>query len=204
LSLAGPAQVRGDHRAARALAEEGLTIARECGNKLETALGLWILGEMAEAQSDYGRARAHYEESLAIYQELGATSCVAGALNALGRAVCGQGDYRRARALHQESLALCWKIDDKQRLAASLEGMASLAAAEEQTEWAAHLLGAAAALREVIRWPPLPEARPRIERQIAEVRAALGEEAFAAAWAAGRAMPPEQAIADLPGEPSDL
>jgi hypothetical protein len=33
------------------------------------------------------------------------------------------------------------------------------------------------------------------DRQVAAVREALGEEAFAAAWAAGQAMTPEEAIA---------
>ena len=39
-----------------------------------------------------------------------------------------------------------------------------------------------------------------IERLVATARAQLGEEAFAAAWAAGRALTLEQAVAEALGE----
>jgi hypothetical protein len=38
--------------------------------------------------------------------------------------------------------------------------------------------------------------RPLYERHVAEVRAQLGDAAFAAAWAAGRTLPLEDAIAE--------
>jgi hypothetical protein len=41
-----------------------------------------------------------------------------------------------------------------------------------------------------------------VERHIAGVRASLGEAAFAAAWAAGRALPLEEAITDALGDSS--
>src|SRR5947207_13575901 len=79
-------------------------------------------------------------------------------------------------------------------IAACLEGRASIAAEESQITWAAQLWGAADALRETIRVPiPLIE-RADYERSIATARTRLGEQHFAAAWEAGRAMTPEQAI----------
>jgi hypothetical protein len=42
--------------------------------------------------------------------------------------------------------------------------------------------------------PLAPAERPGHERCVADVRAALGEEAFAAAWAAGRALSLEDAV----------
>ncbi len=69
-----------------------------------------------------------------------------------------------------------------------------MAAEEGQLTWAAQLWGAADALRETIRVSiPLIE-RADNERSIATVRTSLGEKDFAAAWEAGRAMTPEQAI----------
>jgi hypothetical protein len=41
------------------------------------------------------------------------------------------------------------------------------------------------------------------EARLAVARAALGEEAFAAAWAAGQAMTPEQALEDALAEEAD-
>ena len=69
-----------------------------------------------------------------------------------------------------------------------------MAAEEGQLTWAAQLWGAADALRETIRVSiPLIE-RIDNERSIATARTRLGEKDFAAAWEAGRAMTPEQAI----------
>jgi hypothetical protein len=76
-----------------------------------------------------------------------------------------------------------------------LEGFALIASAQEQPERAARLWGAAVELRgEIGSLLPLNE-REEYDRNIAMVRTALGEEAFTAAWAEGRAMTMEQAIA---------
>jgi hypothetical protein len=57
------------------------------------------------------------------------------------------------------------------------------------------LWGAAQALREEVGCPlPLNELE-KYDRCVTAAREALGEEAFAAAWAEGRVMPMEQAIA---------
>ncbi len=59
---------------------------------------------------------------------------------------------------------------------------------------AARLLGAAAGLRKTIGAPLSPPDRAENERSVEAVRAALGEAAFAAAWAKGGTMELEQAI----------
>jgi non-specific serine/threonine protein kinase len=84
-----------------------------------------------------------------------------------------------------------------------LLGLAALAAQEGGPERAARLWGAAAALREAhgLHLPAL--LRARSEGYAAAARAQVGEAAFAAAWAAGRAMTLEQAVADALEEPGD-
>jgi hypothetical protein len=58
------------------------------------------------------------------------------------------------------------------------------------------LFGAAEALREAVDEPLPPAYRAGYERDLAAARLELDEEAFAAAWAAGRAMTIEEAIAE--------
>jgi hypothetical protein len=70
-----------------------------------------------------------------------------------------------------------------------------VAAAEGQYERATQLLGAAAALRETIGAPLSPGQQSELDNQMALVRTGLAEGCLASAWAEGRAMTLEQAIA---------
>lgn len=75
------------------------------------------------------------------------------------------------------------------------EGLAAAAAAEEQPLRAARLIGTAHSLREDLGTPGESD-RTAFERVVADVQQALGAEAFAAAWAGGRALALEEAIAE--------
>jgi len=77
----------------------------------------------------------------------------------------------------------------------SLEVLASILCALGETERAARLLGAAAALRTSIGVSRSRRVAADHVRTVAAVREALGEEAFAAAWAVGSAMGLEEAVA---------
>jgi non-specific serine/threonine protein kinase len=79
-------------------------------------------------------------------------------------------------------------------MASIVFGFGSLAARCGKPEQAARLFGAADAFWAGIELLPLGW-RINLEREIATVRAQLGEAAFASVWAAGQAMTPEQAVA---------
>jgi hypothetical protein len=66
---------------------------------------------------------------------------------------------------------------------------------QQQMARAAQLLGASKDLLETIRGSLEPTERVLYEQTIAAVQAALDEGQFATAWAAGRAMALEQAVA---------
>jgi tetratricopeptide (TPR) repeat protein len=135
------------------------------------------------------------EESLALFRDLGDKGGSAMSLRSLGRAATDQGDYRRAAALFDESLALSRDLGDNRDMAAGMEELAAVACAQEQPERAARLFGAAQALREAIGAPRPPADQPRYDRSVAAARAGLGEHAFTAAWAEGRALSVDQALA---------
>ena len=77
----------------------------------------------------------------------------------------------------------------------SLESLAWVAIAQAEPQRAARLGGAAEALWEALGVPLPPEQRAGHDQAMQAMRAALGEELFVAAWAEGRALPLEQAIA---------
>ncbi|MFQ5795916.1 MAG: tetratricopeptide repeat protein [Candidatus Bipolaricaulia bacterium] len=111
------------------------------------------------------------------------------ALNNVGGLARHQGDYERAVRFFKDSLTLSQELGNKRRIARGLEGLAAVACANRQPEQAARLFGAAEALREAIGIPLPPSECADYDRDVAAVRAGLDEDAFAAAWAEGRAMP---------------
>jgi predicted ATPase len=193
---------QGDFGEARAVLEQGLAIERELGDRLGNPETLYGLGVVALHQGDYAEARALLEQSLAIQRDREEKGAIPYSLAGLGVVALHQGDYAEARALLDEGLALFRELGDKGGIAESLEAFASLALKEGEEKGearCARLWGAAAALRDAIGAPLPPMDRPEQERDLAAVRAALGEAAFAAAWEAGRAMTWKQAVAYASG-----
>jgi len=80
-------------------------------------------------------------------------------------------------------------------VAYSLMGLGAVAGARQRPERAARLFGVAEALREAISHPLPPVNRLDYERAVAAARAQLDTAAFVVAWAEGRAMTLEQAVA---------
>jgi DNA-binding CsgD family transcriptional regulator len=86
-------------------------------------------------------------------------------------------------------------LDDKEGIALCLEGLGEVVVLQGEPVWAARLWGAAETLCEAI-GASLPYVeRAGYERSVATARSHLGEKAFAAAWAEGRTMTPEQVLA---------
>src|SRR5437763_11892275 len=116
-------------------------------------------------------------------------------LAALGKFVAAQSDYPAARMLYEESLTISGELGEKWVTAMGLVGLGEVVAAQRQLAWAAQLWGAADTLRDAIGVPIPPVELADYERTLSAARVHLGERAFAAAWAQGRAMTPEQALA---------
>ena len=88
------------------------------------------------------------------------------------------------------------EVGDRWGIAFALEGVAAVEAAFGSWLHAARTWGAAERLREEIGAPLPPNERPRYDRRVAVVRAALRDDAaFTRAWQQGRALTIEQAIA---------
>src|SRR5262249_28368911 len=135
------------------------------------------------------------EEALAFFRQVGDRDSSAVCLRNLGKVARRQGERAQAEALQREALALFRELGDPLRSAEGLELLASTAGATGQWGRAARLLGAAAALREPLDTPPLAQDRADVEEAVAPARAALGEDAWAAAFALGQALSLEGAIA---------
>jgi hypothetical protein len=137
-----------------------------------------------------------YEEALARSQGRGDNLVLTPlALLGLGNLALLEGDYDQATARMKAGLAVSRQLGRRQGVALSLVGLAAVAAAQRCAEPAARLLGAADALRDAIGFVLDAGDRATYNRAVAAASAALGAVTCTTAWASGRAMPLEQAIA---------
>jgi predicted ATPase/DNA-binding SARP family transcriptional activator len=193
----------GDRAAALPLLEESLAIGQEMGAQDHIAALYHTLAEWHRDEGDLARASALYEASLALFQELGIKWAIAWTYKALGNLARQQGNYRAAQACYKKALGSECELGDRNAIVLSdlpavvglLGGLAVVASAEGCLPSAARLFGAAAIACEYMGVLQLPSEGDDYSRHAAAVRAALGEEAFAAAWAEGQAMSLEQAVA---------
>jgi hypothetical protein len=119
-------------------------------------------------------------------------------LHNLGYVVLRQGDGQQAAALFEESLVLYQDLKRKHGVTECLIGLAGVAAVSGQpttARRAARLFGAAERLLEATGGGLAAADQAEHDRYVALARDQLDEAAFAAAWAEGRAMAMEQAIA---------
>ena len=181
---------------ARHLAEQSLAHFQEQDNIFYRAYPLGLLGLIHLELGELEAARPLLEESLAISKKTGVeTDAVYPALG-LVRLLDLQGDAVAARGLCQEVLTLLFEFNVyKEYVAASLEGLAFLEARQGVLPQAVQIWGAAHALREAIGAPMYPVYRGGYEHALTQVHAQLGEQTFRKAWAEGRLMTPEQALA---------
>jgi predicted ATPase/transcriptional regulator with XRE-family HTH domain len=187
----------GHYARAYELLDECLALDRMVGEKNRIAAALSYLGDVATYQGDYARAMALHEESLALARGLD-TGSLARSLLHLGLTLRERGDLGRAQRVLADSLTLHRERGNYGAVAWCLEGLAGVACARRQLDRSAWLYGAAEALREAIGCPLSPGRHGTFDRDVATIRAALGDEALMAAWEAGRATPLEHLIAILP------
>ncbi|MGH2618181.1 MAG: ATP-binding protein, partial [Thermomicrobiales bacterium] len=183
----------GDLSRAQAMCEEALDHARVTGLPGVIADPIMNLGRIATARGDLERAEPLLEEALALKREDGARWPIAVGLFFLGGIARARGDHAFALARLRESLALHQELADPATIARCLEGIAGVVAECGQSERCARLLGVAEALRERIPHPIEAEDRQLHDRARGIAREALGDAAFAAAWAAGQTLPLDQA-----------
>jgi len=163
------------------------------------------LGGIVLLRGDAARAETLIAESLELARATNAEWTFPSLLEGLGTCALARGDRQRAASLIAESLTLIrdgWGIFGPIRsytfflgtAAHCLDRLAMIAAGMGELEPTARLCGAAEALRERCGAQLSPLQQTRLDRAIGPVRDR--SVAFAAAWAAGKAMSPEDACTE--------
>lgn len=189
----------GEVERAAVLFEETLAVRDRTGHRgsasslegmADAVLGLGIVARYRE---DAPRARQLLEEALGAFRTRGDAEGASTALYHLGLVSQAQHDLGRSAAVLRESLASRQTRGDRLGAADCLEALAVVARLGGSLEQAARLLGLAGTLRKdtgASRWAA---DQASYDRESAALRAVMGEEAFAAACAAGAAADPARA-----------
>jgi len=196
LWLGSVARYQGDVQRATELLDASLAVSRELGDESIRLRILSHRGMVAHAQGHEQQATELLEESLELARHINSKWGAAVALIDLGIVAHAQGDPGRAAAECVDGLRLFRDVGDRWGITRGLHTLGRIAADVGDVARAARLYVASARLREAIGAPPRLAERPAYERDLATVRAKLGETAFAAAHAAGETMSIEAAIDD--------
>ena len=182
---------------AEALAHEALVVVQEMDAETSTIAvkTRTTLGMVAYTQGDIAGAKAEFAWSLATARKNTIPWFIGLTLYWLGRVALAQQDIAGARAHFSESLRAFQDLDIRPDVLNCLDGLASAASAGGRSIRAARLGGAAEVQREHIQQVVPPVDREEYERYLSGARAQCDTAAWNAAWAEGRAMPLEQAVA---------
>jgi tetratricopeptide (TPR) repeat protein len=189
--LGNVAAGRGDLDAAETHLLECLQGARQMHSTIMVAWTLSDLGEVLFRQEQYERANEMLAEAKTMFTQIGDTLGLAVVSTRLGREAQRIAHHADARTLYAEALKFALEIENPLAIGSSLAGFAGVAAASGKPGDAALLFGYSQHL--------LSTVSTNLERRAMTLglngaRAALGDEAWEAAWSEGCAMTLKQAI----------
>jgi non-specific serine/threonine protein kinase len=188
----------GRHDEAAKHAEHALAAFRTLGDDAWLPFALNRLGIELYERGEWDAAGNYYEEALARWRALDNVWGIGTGLVNLAMLARSQGDDERAAELFRESLTHSWERGDRDPwgLIEMLHGLGGIAASSGQAEVAVHLFAAADVLRTEIGLRLQGYIWRQYERAAEIAKKELGEDVFTAAWAVGRALSLEQAVAD--------
>jgi predicted ATPase/DNA-binding CsgD family transcriptional regulator len=186
----------GDFARASTFQAEALQRFRVMGDMSNASLCLTHLGVVAWGAGDLAKAIPRWVEALEMQREVGDTWGASVSLSYLGLAACERAQLAEAGALLRESLTLRWAMRTPEEVTQSIASFAMLAVASGNFAQAARWFGAAEAGREAIDLYLHEPERSKYADAIGLTRENLRQDAFTAAWSEGRALTPEQAVAE--------
>jgi predicted ATPase/DNA-binding CsgD family transcriptional regulator len=182
-----------DYERARTALEENVALTEELGTRGDMAEALEKLGRVAYFQGDYAGAHLLYKRSLSLLHGLGEKMGIARCLMNMAGVVAVAAPVTER---HAKGKARVPGLNTGSPLGRASElATPKNRQGAEIVESAARLLGTAQTLLETIGFQLDPEDRELSDRYIATARTQLGEQTFATAWAEGRAMTIDEAIA---------
>ena len=180
---------------ARALWSESLDLREQTGDKRRIAASLHSLGNLAMREDNDSESLTYLSRALVLRRELGEPTALAGTLGGLGQLHFSMDNLPAARKYAGEALQIFAGLGVWWAVALALSDMARIAEAEACLDNAAVLLAASSRLRETVGFPHPPAELGAARQRKEDLRAALGAEAFSAAWEIGQESGAEEMVA---------
>ena len=191
---------QGDFAEARLRYQQILPFLREEKYKSGITSALNALGVMAHAEGNYALAKGYYAEALANARDLG--SGIFSPAKNLGNILLYEGEIESAKTLAAECMSLARQSGSKAVLSYAIQSYAGIATVQKQARKAITLFAVTRKLQEEAASKGIlsPAGEADFARNFALAREQVDDATFNAAWAEGRAMTWEQAVAYALGE----
>jgi Tetratricopeptide repeat len=154
------------------------------------------LGVVAERSGDSQAGLEHSAKAVDLFRELRDAAGVAVALENCGWNALALPDPPRAEGFFRDAIVAFDRLGSARRISVNASGLAAALVVQHKAQQSTQLLAAASSLLEEVGAGFYEDAQEEIyDRAVANAKVALGEEAFAAAWARGEAMRREEIVA---------
>jgi predicted ATPase/transcriptional regulator with XRE-family HTH domain len=193
-SLAIIAGSQGDYQQARELLGQTLALRRKLGDQRTVLSTLNNLAIVARRLGDLEQSERLYHEASELSQAMNDQRSLSHALQGLGEVHVERGDPAAGLAYFRECIAIRYQLGNRPELAHALYAAGRAFYHLRDGDNAARLIAASEKLRQEIGAGTSEAYRAEAEADIAQVRALLGEAAFAQAWAEGQAMSTEKMV----------
>jgi predicted ATPase len=193
--LSSNALMKAEFTRSEQLAQQAKALFAALGDERYIAYTQINLGRAALYSGDYARAHRTLMSSLAQLREVGDIDGTARNLYEVGVLALRRGDLSQAQQAFREGLASMRYSGYLRRFVYQLRGLAEVARQRGRYVVAAQLLGALEMLRQTAKAPLPPLYALDFEATGTGVRSQLDDAAFAAAYASGYALTPDEAVA---------
>jgi predicted ATPase/DNA-binding CsgD family transcriptional regulator len=194
----------GDAARAREATEDVLRQFHALGDRYSEGIALTTLGNIACRQGDLAEATSRFQEALTIARECGDNYVVELCLCNLALSSRLKGDVDEAATYYFEGLQLAYRLSHSEDLLYCLAGIGGVEVARQRFERAARLLGAAAAMADVVGMPMQSLEQEQFDRDTAAARAALPDASFLQAWDMGRSLSLDEVVTEVLDAPDPV
>lgn len=165
--------------------DRALALGKQSGDLWGQSAALFTRANVAYLRGDYGRARESLEESMAICRNIGYLPAFARRQVHLGLVSHVEGNDERAERLIADSLRISRETRDNWGIAMAVAAKAGLERHHGQPEAAAWLLGVTRHYLDAFGVPLWVVDQIEYDRNVAELKSLLGEQALQAAMDRG-------------------